>query len=282
MTGTRRWVVVAMAVAALAGCGGQAVPTPTKTPRPTVQVTPLPTAAAVLPVVVSGEETSPLPTPGDGVSPLPTPPPSPVPSPSPTPGFETQLPVPALAGNLACGEGCTAGNPAAVGSVVFDLATGQLNTWVAGLDPLQGQVYEGWLVEGSRAESSGRFNSRADGSAAEFIVLLDYKGLPWSNFLLTLEPDPDDDPRPAQAHSIGGALRRTVMGEALYNRFDRPCQQCHGPSGEGGTGPALKGSELTYELFHAGVRNHPGGSFGEAILSDLELQHIYAWTQAER
>jgi hypothetical protein len=181
---------------------------------------------------------------------------------------------------LTCGQGCNAGNPEGIGLALFDLDTGQFNTYVSGLDPLSGQVYEGWLVEGNRAESTGRFNVRADSTAAEFIILADLQDEPWSSFVLTIEPEPDPDDAPAIEHSIGGPLRRTVMGEALYSRFDMPCQQCHGLAAEGGTGPALAGIPISFEDFLTVVRNHPNAEFPEEIAATRDLRHIYAWLQA--
>jgi hypothetical protein len=294
----RRFVVlmiIMLFAAVLAACGSEGEPTPTKTPRPTATFTPLPTVAAVMPAVennepvesppdtptlpATGEQTSPLPTPADAVSPLVTPSPTPEvqPTATPTPGFEAQEPQPALAANLSCGEGCNAGNPEGVGLVMFNLVTGQLDTWVANLDPLEGAAYEGWLVEGSRAESTGRFNVRPDGTAGEFIVLVNLKDDPWSSFVLTVEPEPDDSPAPAAPHSIGGPLRRTTVGEAFYSRFDMPCQQCHGPAAEGGTGPALASTSLSFDEFLAAVRNHPGGTLTEEVVATRDLQHMYAW-----
>ncbi len=165
--------------------------------------------------------------------------------------------------------------------MIFDLSTGEFRTWVADLDPLQGQVYEGWLVQGARAESTGRFNTDANGSAAESTDLSALKGDPWSTFVFTIEPEPDDNPAPAAAHSIDGVLRQTAMGEAMYTRFDSTCQTCHGAAAEGEIGPALLGTSLSYGEFLDKVRSHPGASFTEEIVPAVDLQHVYAWLTAQ-
>ena len=280
-------LTVLLAALLLAACGGkEAEPTPDKTPAPTPTFTAAPTTEVALPLVESGAAPTDIPAPA-AQSPLPTPtvPPSPVveptaqpePTAAPTTGFESQAPLPVLAANLACGAQCNTPEADAVGSVIFDLSSGEFHTWVANLDPLQGQVYEGWLVQGARAESTGRFNTGTDGSTAETIDLSALKNDPWSTFVFTIEPQPDDNPAPAAAHSIDGVLRQTVMGEALYTRFDSTCQTCHGAAAEGGIGPALRGTGLAYGEFLDKVRTHPGASFTEETTPTVDLQHMYAW-----
>lgn len=275
----------------LAACGGKdAEPTPEKTPAPTATFTVAPTKEVALPLVESGAAATDTPAP-EAQSPIATPtaPPSPVeeptattePTAAPTPGFESQAPVLVLAANLACGAQCNTPEADAVGSVIFDLSTGEFRTWVENLDPLQGQVYEGWLVQGARAESTGRFNTDTNGSAAESIDLSALSGDPWSTFVFTIEPEPDDNPAPAAAHSIDGVLRQTAMGEALYTRFDSTCQTCHGAAAEGGIGPALLSTALSYGEFLDKVRSHPGASFTEETVSVVDLQHVYAWLTAQ-
>lgn len=276
---------VVLVLALAAGCGGQAEPTPTKTPQPTEPPTALPTLAeAAMPVVESGEATpeatdTPLTT-GEQLSPLsplPTPEPTSEPEPTATPGLEAQPPVPVLAATLSCGEGCNAGNPDGVGLAILVPETGQFNVWVAGLDPLANEEYEGWLVLGDQVESSGRFNVEEDGTGSAFgVVDFDLKDTPWEQFVLTIEPEPDDSDAPAAPHSIGGPFRNSVMGEALYGRFDLACQQCHGPAAEGGVGPVLAGTGLGFADFVTAIRSHEGLAQEDAV-STRDLQHMYAW-----
>lgn len=283
------------------GCGSQAQPTPTKTPRPTETSTPLPTLAAALPAIESNAS-GPVPSAegseteaagasesaqteaesaaGEGTSPLPTPEPTAtVPAPTPTPGLEAQPPMDVLAANLSCGEGCTTGDEGAVGLAVLSPTTTQFNIWVANLAPLENEVYEGWLVQGSQVESTGRFNTETDGAAGEYSFLsADALQIPWESFVLTVEPEPDDSEAPATPHSIGGQLRQTVMGEALWSRFDMPCQQCHGARAEGGAAPSLAGAGgLAFPAFAKAVRGHAEVSLTEEAVANRDLQHIYAW-----
>lgn len=187
-----------------------------------------------------------------------------------------------LAANLSCGEGCNAGNPDGAGLAILNRETGQFNIWAIQLDPLEGQEYEGWLVKADEVESSGRFGVAADGTVAEFSVLTgSLKDEPWTSFVLTIEPEPDDSDEPAAPHSIGGPLRATVMGEALYSRFDMPCQQCHGAQAEGGSASALRGTALPYGEFEAAVRTrHPSADYSDVVIASRDLQHLYAWLVA--
>lgn len=279
------------ALIALAACGGKdAEPTPEKTPAPTATFTAAPTTEVALPLVESGAAATDSPA-AEVQSPIATPtaPPSPVEEPTATtepaalhtPGFESQAPALVLAANLACGAQCNTPEADAAGSVIFDLSSGEFRTWVADLNALQGQVYEGWVVQGARAESTGRFNSDANGRAAESIDLSALKDDPWSTFVFTIEPEPDDNPAPAAAHSIDGVLRQTVMGEALYTRFDAQCQTCHGVAAEGEIGPALLGTALSYGEFLDKVHGHSGASFTEETVPVIDLQHVYAWLMAQ-
>lgn len=284
------WIITIILTILLAACGSEPEPTPTPTPRPTNTPSPLPTLAeAALPMVESGGEPAAEPTavatPTDTpvvtgqelspVSPVATPEPTIVPS--ATPDIEAQAPLPVLAADLSCGEGCNAGNPAGLGLAVLVPQTGQFNVWVTSLDPLEDEEYEGWLVQGSRVESSGRFNTEADGSASAFgVVSGDARDVGWERLDLTIEPEPDDSDAPATPHSVGGSFRVTVMGEALYNRFDTPCAQCHGPAGEGGVGPVLAATGLIFDDFLTAVRSHQDLAEEDAVAT-RDLQHMYAW-----
>lgn len=272
--------VFAYFILSLSACGGQAEPTPTKTPRPTNTATPLPTVEIALPAVESNlsqpqatETQSPA---GATVSPLETP------TATPPPGFDALPPVPVLAANLSCGAGCDAGNPDAVGLAILDPRTGQFLLWTEGLASLTDAEYEGWLVGSGAVESSGRFNAEAADITSSFGVLRpEVAQQPWESFVITIEPEPDDSVAPAAPHSIGGPLRSTVMGEALYSRFNMPCQQCHGPQGEGGSAAALAGTALSFAEFEAAVRTrHPDVDFSEGVIATRDLQHIYAWLRA--
>ncbi len=68
-----------------------------------------------------------------------------------------------------------------------------------------------------------------------------------------------------------------AMGQQLWQ--DKPCMGCHGARAEGDIGPKLAGTGLTYDEVRTQVRS--GGAsmpaFDEGRVSDVELEHIYAW-----
>jgi len=78
---------------------------------------------------------------------------------------------------------------------------------------------------------------------------------------LPAEPDPD-------------------IGQSLWQQ--KPCLDCHGANAEGGIGPRLAGSPLTFDeaLFRVRTGKAPMPAFDEQQISDLELQHIYAWLES--
>jgi hypothetical protein len=62
----------------------------------------------------------------------------------------------------------------------------------------------------------------------------------------------------------------------------KPCLNCHGANAEGGSGPKLAGTGLSYDQVLLTVRTGkaPMPAFAEDQISDLELQHIYAWLRS--
>ena len=77
-----------------------------------------------------------------------------------------------------------------------------------GLEMLgDGFVYEGWLVYGSTAVSSGRFNIDEYGAAvpSSFEIDKDTADMAMA-FVLTIEPDPDDSADPAATHVLAGDI----------------------------------------------------------------------------
>ncbi|MEA3336954.1 MAG: hypothetical protein U9R25_13665 [Chloroflexota bacterium] len=286
----RTAIIAVIITALLAGCGGRAEPTPTKTPRPLPPTTPLPRAtsgaAARAP---ASEQVSPLPTPTAPQSSLPTPtaPQSPLPTPSETTfprmpassaiSFDLREPVPVLAADLICDSECNVGKTNSVGLVILDLEAKQLDTWVTNLDPLEGQEYEGWLIDENSVESVVRFNTSPAGISGQYVFLTGMADDPWMAFELSVEPEPDESIVPSSDRSIGGPLRRTAMGEALYHGFFLPCQGCHGRNGEGGEASALKDTDLTFDQFLDATRQHDGIEIPEAVASTGDLRHVYSW-----
>jgi mono/diheme cytochrome c family protein len=71
-----------------------------------------------------------------------------------------------------------------------------------------------------------------------------------------------------------------AIGQALW--LQKPCSGCHGASAEGDFGPKLAGTERTADQVLQTVRDGLGAmpAFGADQISDLELQHIYAWLRS--
>jgi mono/diheme cytochrome c family protein len=65
----------------------------------------------------------------------------------------------------------------------------------------------------------------------------------------------------------------------------KPCVGCHGANAEGGVGPKLAGTTLTWDQLLSTVRNgRPGTAmmaFSAAQISDKELADIYAWLKSQ-
>ncbi|MBC7236251.1 MAG: c-type cytochrome [Chloroflexi bacterium] len=70
------------------------------------------------------------------------------------------------------------------------------------------------------------------------------------------------------------------LGEGLW--VQAPCRNCHGTNAEGGVGPRLAGTGLSYDQLRATVRLGRGQmpAFSAARISDEELLHIHAWLQS--
>ena len=63
---------------------------------------------------------------------------------------------------------------------------------------------------------------------------------------------------------------------------EKPCSGCHGLEAEGGIGPKLAGTSLAFDEVLLKVRTGaaPMPAFSQQEVSDLELQHIYAWLRS--
>lgn len=90
--------------------------------------------------------------------------------------------------------------------------------------------------------------------------------------------------RPDQVPPLPGGETETgegaLDGAALYQKFT--CASCHGPSGEGGVGPALNLIELPADQIVQVIRNGEGGMMGYKpdVMSDVELDSIVQRVQA--
>ncbi len=68
-----------------------------------------------------------------------------------------------------------------------------------------------------------------------------------------------------------------AVGAKIWQQ--KPCIGCHGAEAEGDIGPKLAGTPLEFDeaLLRVRVGKAPMPAFSEAQISDLELQHIFAW-----
>ncbi|MFN2220687.1 MAG: c-type cytochrome, partial [Anaerolineae bacterium] len=71
-----------------------------------------------------------------------------------------------------------------------------------------------------------------------------------------------------------------VVGAQLWAQ--KPCSGCHGAQAMGDIGPRLAGTVLQFDEVLLRVRAGKGDmpAFSETEVSDLELQHIYAWLES--
>ncbi len=193
-------------------------PTPTTTPLPTARATgPRPTVPTATPVPRAPTAT-PVPpvltaTPVPHV-PTATPVPR-VPTATPVTPAPTATPLPKalrykkLMAVLVYVPQSNVGPEGATGMVSLEVSSGHLEVQVEGLPPLEGQLYEGWLMqrESGAMLSTGKFNTDARGRGGYSITLGDQTGQGWDFFIITVEPEPDPHPDPSSDRSIGGSLR---------------------------------------------------------------------------
>jgi Anti-sigma-K factor rskA len=101
------------------------------------------------------------------------------------------------------------GPETATGTAVIDTPTGRVELSVAGMPPLGGERYEGWLRGGGEDPLSlGTFDTSEQGAASMVVTLGDLREATFERVVITVEPDPDPDPdRPD--------VRETISGEIL-------------------------------------------------------------------
>lgn len=94
------------------------------------------------------------------------------------------------------------------GKAYIDTTTGLVEIFVEDMPALPGQAYEGWLAGGDEdAVTTGVIELGASGFGSSEIVLGDISDLTYERVVITVEPDPDDDPGPDLPHSISGKIR---------------------------------------------------------------------------
>jgi mono/diheme cytochrome c family protein len=91
--------------------------------------------------------------------------------------------------------------------------------------------------------------------------------------------EPTQPPAPTEAPSLP-TTPDPAIGQQLWQQ--KPCIGCHGAKAEGGIGPRLAGTGLSFDQVLLQVRTGaaPMPAFTEDQISDLELQHIYAWLRS--
>jgi mono/diheme cytochrome c family protein len=104
---------------------------------------------------------------------------------------------------------------------------------------------------------------------------------PTNTPLPTETPAPTDTPPPTEAPTPSlPSQPDAVVGQQLWQQ--KPCAGCHGTDATGGIGPRLAGTGLSFDQVLLRVRTGaaPMPAYTEDQISDLELQHIYAWLRS--
>lgn len=96
---------------------------------------------------------------------------------------------------------------------------------------------------------------------------------------VTMEPTgepPGGIPSPTPAPPVS-ATPDPAAGQRIW--LEQPCSGCHGVSAEGGLGPRLAGTGLSFDQVLLQVRTGapPMPAFSESQLSDAEVRDIYSW-----
>ncbi len=77
-------------------------------------------------------------------------------------------------------------------------------------------VYEGWIIVDGKSYSTGIFKIDEDGKASKNLFLVDAERLnAATSFVLTIEPQPDNDPSASQTHIIGGSFSGNVANLSI-------------------------------------------------------------------
>ena len=88
--------------------------------------------------------------------------------------------------------------------------------------------------------------------------------------------EPTETPAPTETPSLS-TTPDPALGQQLWTQ--KPCSGCHGAAAQGDIGPKLAGTDLDIDQVLLRVREGKGAmpAFDEDQVSDLEVQHIYAW-----
>lgn len=101
----------------------------------------------------------------------------------------------------------------ATGTLELALGEGYAKVNATGLPRVDGQRYQGWLVnsQSNDAVSVGTFNSAPGGTVTYRATLPPTVNFGFDLFIVTVEPEPDDAPQPTSQRSIGG--RFSLVGQ---------------------------------------------------------------------
>ncbi len=85
-------------------------------------------------------------------------------------------------------------------------AVGMLNLSFTGLEPLGTDfIYEGWIMVDGKPMTTGKFNVTSAGMASPSSFDINADDLAKATaFILTIEPQPDNDPAPSEVHVVAG------------------------------------------------------------------------------
>ena len=80
--------------------------------------------------------------------------------------------------------------------------------------------------------------------------------------------------------TLAQELGDPAVGASLWPTL--PCMGCHGDQAQGGFGPRLAGTGLSYEAVLLQVRSGGGGmpAFDSLRVSDEQVRHMHAWLQS--
>ena len=88
-------------------------------------------------------------------------------------------------------------------------------------------------------------------------------------------------PRPTAIAATGTNLVAANIDNGMQQFSAQQCVACHGPLAQGGIGPRLANTALSYDAFLSKVRNAipPKPAYSADVLPDQDVYDIYTWLQ---